>query len=76
MEKERFLVEVTVKGEKGWKAIHMCGSMADAVPVAGCGTQPLLSARHAHRYPRAGEEGQGFGGLTGGKERRLHGKAF
>lgn len=34
MEKERFLVEVTVKGEKGWKAIHMCGSMADAVPVA------------------------------------------
>ena len=39
MEKERFLVEVTVKGEKGWKAIHMCGSMADAVPVAdaGCG---------------------------------------
>lgn len=31
MEKERFLVEVTVKGEKGWKAIHMCGSMADAV---------------------------------------------
>lgn len=31
MEKERFLVEVTVKG---WKAIHMCGSMADAVPVA------------------------------------------
>ena len=34
MEKERFLVEVTVKGEKDWKAIHMCGSMADAVPVA------------------------------------------
>ena len=34
VEKERFLVEVTVKGEKGWKAIHMCGSMADAVPVA------------------------------------------
>ena len=33
MEKERFLVEVTVKGEKDWKAIHMCGSMADAVPV-------------------------------------------
>lgn len=29
MEKERFLVEVTVKGEKDWKAIHMCGSMAD-----------------------------------------------
>lgn len=24
MEKERFLVEVTVRGEKGWKAIHMC----------------------------------------------------
>lgn len=42
----------------------------------GCGTQPLLSARHAHRYPRAREEGQGFGGLTDGKERRLHGKAF
>ena len=34
MEKERFLVEVTVKGERDWKAIHMCGSMADAVPVA------------------------------------------
>lgn len=34
MEKERFLVEVTVRGEKDWKAIHMCGSMADAVPVA------------------------------------------
>ena len=34
MEKERFLVEVTVKGEKDWKAIHMCGSMADAGPVA------------------------------------------
>ena len=34
MEKERFLVEVAVKGEKDWKAIHMCGSMADAVPVA------------------------------------------
>lgn len=33
MEKERFLVEVTVKGERD-KAIHMCGSMADAVPVA------------------------------------------
>lgn len=31
MEKERFLVEVMVKGEKDWKAIHMCGSMADAV---------------------------------------------
>ena len=42
----------------------------------GCGTQPLLSARHAHRYPRAREEGQGVGGLTDGKERRLHGKAF
>ena len=42
----------------------------------GCGTQPLLSARHAHRYPCAREEGQGFGGLTDGKERRLHGKAF
>lgn len=42
----------------------------------GCGTQPLLSARHAHRYPRAREEGQGFGGLTDGKERGLHGKAF
>ena len=73
MEKERFLVEVTVKGEKDWKAIHMCGSMADAVPVADA---VLLSARHAHRYPRAREEGQGFGGLTDGKERRLHGKAF
>ena len=34
MEKERFLVEVTVKGEKDWKVIHMCGNMADAVPVA------------------------------------------
>ena len=34
MGKERFLVEVTVKGGKDWKAIHMCGSMADAVPVA------------------------------------------
>lgn len=76
MEKERFLVEVTVKGEKGWKAIHMCGNMADAVPGRGCGAQPLLSARHAHRYPRPREEGQGFGGLTDGKERRLHGKAF
>ena len=31
MEKERFLVEVTVKGEKDWKAIHMCRSMANAV---------------------------------------------
>lgn len=29
MEKERFLVEVTVKGEKDWKVIHMCGNMAD-----------------------------------------------
>lgn len=75
MEKERFPVEVTVKGEKDWKAIHMCGSMADALD-GGFGTQPLLSARHAHRYPRAREEGQGFGGLTDGKERRLHGKAF
>ena len=74
MEKERFLVEVTVKGEKGWKVIHMCGNMADA--GRGCGAQPLLSARHAHRYPRPREEGQGFGGLTDGKERRLHGKAF
>lgn len=76
MEKERFLVEVTVKGEKDWKVIHMCGNMADAVPVADAVTQPLLSARHAYRYPRAREEGQGFGGLTDGKERRLHGKAF
>lgn len=33
-ESEEPLFEVTVKGEKGWKAIHMCGSMADAVPVA------------------------------------------
>lgn len=66
MEKERFLVEVTVKGEKDWKVIHMCGNMADAGPAA----------RHAHRYPRAREEGQGVGGLTDGKERRLHGKAF
>ena len=31
MEKERFLVEVTVKGEKDWKVIHMCGNIADAV---------------------------------------------
>lgn len=23
-----------MKGERDWKAIHMCGSMADAVPVA------------------------------------------
>lgn len=37
MEKERFLVEVTVKGEKDWKAIHMCGSMADALD-GGFGT--------------------------------------
>lgn len=51
MEKERFLVEVTVKGEKDWKAIHMCGSMADAVPVADAvhnlsylSTRPSLSA--------------------------------
>ena len=51
MEKERFLVEVTVKGEKDWKAIHMCGSMADACrsrmryttsPI--CSTRPSLSA--------------------------------
>lgn len=68
MEKERFLVEVTVKGERDWKAIHTCGSMADAVPVA--------DAVHNLSYPRAREEGQGFGGLTDGKERRLHGKAF
>ena len=52
MEKERFLVEVTVKGEKDWKVIHMCGNMADAVPVADavhnlspiCSTRPSLSA--------------------------------
>ena len=59
MEKERFLVEVTVKGEKDWKAIHMCGSMADAVPDKCktmyrsrmryttspiCSTRPSLSA--------------------------------
>lgn len=68
MEKERFLVEVTVKGEKDWKVIHMCGNMADAVPVA--------DAVHNLSYLRAREEGQGVGGLTDGKERRLHGKAF
>lgn len=76
MEKERFLVEVTVKGEKGWKAIHMCGSMADAVPVADAVHNLSYLLDTPHRYPRAREEGQGFGGLTDGKERRLHGKAF
>lgn len=47
MEKERFLVEVTVKGEKDWKAIHMCGSMADAVTVADAvhTTSPIYSTR-------------------------------
>ena len=34
MEKERFLVEVTVKGEKGWKAIHMCLSYLLDTPIA------------------------------------------
>lgn len=52
MEKERFLVEVTVKGEKGWKAIHMCGSMADAVqPLA-----PLLA--HADSDGRVEQIGE------------------
>ena len=75
MEKERFLVEVTVRGEKGWKAIHMCGSMADAVPVADAvhNLSYLLDTPIAIRVR---EKGQGFGGLTDGKERRLHGKAF
>lgn len=75
MEKERFLVEVTVKGEKGWKAIHMCGSMADAVPVADAvhNLSYLLDTPIAIRVR---EKRGGFGGLTDGKERRLHGKAF
>lgn len=62
MEKERFLVEVTVKGEEDWKAIHMCGSMADAVPVADAvhNLSYLLDTPIA--IPRAREEGQGFGG--------------
>lgn len=33
MEKERFLVEVTVRGEKGWKAIHMFSYLLDT-PIA------------------------------------------
>lgn len=76
MEKERFLVEVTVKGEKDWKAIHMCGSMADAVPVADAihNLSYLLDTPIAIRVRSA--DGRGFGGLTDGKERRLHGKAF
>lgn len=62
MEKERFLVEVTVKGEKDWKVIHMCGNMADAVPGRVryttspiCSTRPSLSvcARRGARGWRA-----------------------
>lgn len=76
MEKERFLVEVTVKGEKDWKVIHMCGNMADAVPVADAvhNLSYLLDTPIAIRVREKG--GQGVGGLMDGKERRLHGKAF
>lgn len=76
MEKERFLVEVTVRGEKEWKVIHMCGNMADAVPVADAvhNLSYLLDTPIAIRVRE--KRGQGFGGLTDGKERRLHGKAF
>lgn len=34
MAKERYLVEVRADRADGWKAIHACKSMADAVPVA------------------------------------------
>lgn len=34
MRKERYLVEVRTDREDGWKAIHACKSMEDAVPVA------------------------------------------
>ncbi len=74
MEKERFLVEVTVKGE-GLEGDTHVREHGGCRAGRGCGAQPLLSARHAHRYPRPREEGQGFGGLTDGKERRLHGKS-
>lgn len=33
MEKERFLVEVTVKGERDWKAIHNLSYLLDT-PIA------------------------------------------
>ena len=76
MEKERFLfVEVTVKGEKDWKAIHMCGSMADAVPVADAVHNPPICSTRPSLFACA-RRGQGFGGLTDGKERRLHGKSI
>lgn len=76
MEKERFLVEVTVKGEKDWKAIHMCGSMADAVPVADAvhNLSYLLDTPIAIRVRE--KRGARVWRTTDGKERRLHGKAF
>ena len=52
MEKERFLVEVTVKGEKGWKAIHMCGSKADAVPGRKMGHVTRLLRERMTQVPR------------------------
>lgn len=54
----------------------MCGNMADAVPVADAvhNLSYLLDTPIAIRVRE--KRGQGFGGLTDGKERRLHGKAF
>lgn len=34
MRSERYLVEVREGRDREWKAVHVCGSMADAVPVA------------------------------------------